>query len=184
MRNIAILIMFCICFNCAHALDKKGSKQHIITVYGQQVPATEAEMFNLIYDLKYKSYTDLSAQSYEDIGMDPSYFIDDIKKFTDCYATAFAKSLSINDFEIIMSNDMSKALRDSIINNIANKEVDKCRKKYEPYVDGGFDSILEEYTKRKCSHLDDRKDEEGLKMYMNCTIEVLKPILKKAGMIQ
>lgn len=186
MKKVLILLTLCIYCHSTYALDKKGSKQHLISVYGQQVYATEAEMYDLIYDSKYKSYMNLAAQTFADQGIDPLYFMDDIKSFNDCYATAFAKALSVTDFEIIMSNDMSEALRAGIINNIANKEVDKCRDKHQPYLKDGYEAVISEYMERRCGHFrpkkNDKMDDATFNEHIKCLDEAMGPIIEKTGL--
>ena len=188
MKKISVLIALCICCNGAYALDKKGQKKHLVTVYGQQVQATEAEMYELIYDTKYKSYMDILVQGYEDIGIDSAYFIDDIKKQNDCYANAFAKSLSVSDFEILMSNDTSDALRAGIVNNIAYKEANKCRDKYQPYLNGDYETVISEYIERKCGHLrpkkNNKKNDAIFNEHIKCLDEAMGPIIEKAGLAE
>ena len=160
----------------ANALNTKGQKSIWVNVYGQYTQATEAELYTVIYDMKYKSYMDKLSQTFVDVGIDPSYFMDDIKASNDCYADAFAKSLSVSDFEILMSNESSDAARDGIINNIANKEALKCRTKYMPYLDNGIESILPEYVSRKCALI---KDNDKV---LDCMGEVFQAVQSKLGL--
>lgn len=187
MKKLFIILpILCSVATSTFALDPKSTKTQTVNFYGQYVPASEAEMYKIIYDMKYKSYMDIQAKSYDSIGIDPAYFMDDIKKSNDCYADAFARALSVSDFEILMSNESSDALRDGIINNIAYKEATKCRDKYEPYLSGEPEKVITEYLDRKCKFVAEKADtEEELKQQMEkhakCMAEAMEPILQKTG---
>ena len=73
-----------------------------------------------------------------------------MKKYTKCYAEAFAKEISIEDVNMIYNENISKATRDAIINNIANKKVEKCKSKYAPYMNGDLEKVMAVYVEKVC----------------------------------
>ena len=92
-------------------------------------------------------------EDFDKAGIENHYFVDDMKKYADCYADAFAKEISIKDANMIFDERTSETVKNAIINNIAYKYIDKCKKKYAPYMDEIKD-IYNAYVEKACGTLD------------------------------
>lgn len=145
---------FCVVTTNSFALNSKSHEKVNLCVNMQGVNACdmveEKDVYKIIYDQKYDSYFSMAMESFDAIGFDSSYFVDDMKKYTQCYAEAFAKEISIEDVNMIYNENISKTTKDAIINNIANKKVEKCKSKYAPYMDGDLENIMNVYVEKVC----------------------------------
>lgn len=136
------------------ALDSKSHEKVNLCINMQGVNACdmveEKDVYKIVYDQKYDSYFTMAMENFDAIGFDSSYFVDDMKKYTQCYAEAFAKEISIEDVNMIYNENISQTTRDAIINNIANKKVEKCKSKYAPYLNGDLENIIAVYVEKVC----------------------------------
>lgn len=153
MKKIAFLLMFCLGITNVYALNKDGTNkvELCVTNQGKHVcdMVQEKEVYKIVYDQKYNSYFSMMMEDFDSMGFENHYFVDDIKGYTKCYADAFAKEITIEDVNMIYNENISQSVKDAIINNIANKYIEKCKSKYAPYVNS-LEEVADAYLQKVC----------------------------------
>ncbi len=155
MKKISLVAVLFSCFfmTNVYGLSKRSHEKVNLCInmsgFSGCEMVEEKEVYKFIYDQKYDSYFSLSLEQFDQIGFDSSYFVDDMKKYADCYAEAFAKEVTMKDVNMIYNETTPKAAKEAIINNIASKRIDKCKHKYAPYMDK-FEDVAAAYLEKVC----------------------------------
>lgn len=170
MKKLLTIGLIALSTTSAFALNKDNAKTQTVNLAGNILELSEAELYKYVYDEKYKSYTNVLADYFTDFGFDPAYFIDDINKYTDCYATIFATRVSVKDVEILFDVDSSQNLKDAIINNIAKDEINKCKQRHVPYFDSAWTEVIDVYVEKRCGT---GKDDKQLECAKKVTDELM-----------
>jgi len=151
--SLTIVLVSCLFMNNVYGLSKRSHDKvnFCVSMFGFNgcEMVEEKQVYKFIYDQKYDYYFSSTLEQFDQVGFDSHYFVDDMKKYADCYAEAFAEEVTMKDIDMIYNESTPKAAREAIINNIAYKRVDKCKKKYAPYMDK-FEDVATAYLEKVC----------------------------------
>ncbi|MBP3316101.1 MAG: hypothetical protein J6L70_00660 [Alphaproteobacteria bacterium] len=151
--SLAIILFSCLVATNAYALSKKSHEKVNLCVNMLGVSTCEMveekDVYQTVYNMKYDSYFGSSLEYFDKMGLDSHYFVDDMKKYTECYAEAFAKEVTMKDVNMIFDETTPPAAKNALIDNIAYKYVDKCKKKYAPYMNK-MEDVLQVYLEKVC----------------------------------
>lgn len=172
-KYLSIVVLFTILpLTTSYALDHKNKKNITIYINGTEEKTNEAKLYQELYDLEYNValsyYTDMFTN---DIGIEPTYFMEDIKEFAKCEATIFATEISIDDYKTLMTKFYSDETKSAIRASLMLK-AKPCVSKSFPYLNSKQDTV-QEYVLRKCGETETLKTEKQKEDWYYCTAEIL-----------